>query len=86
LPPGYNDAAYVMVIGVCAGARGQRIGAFLLGDAVARIHKPWGGGMMPPVWALVAPANAASVDFPANIRRPAAGQHAAPRREEDQLF
>lgn len=60
LPPDYLDAAYVMVIAVAAGARRQRIGDFLLSDALSCIHTSWGGGAMPPVWACVAPANTKS--------------------------
>jgi ribosomal protein S18 acetylase RimI-like enzyme len=66
-PTPVPDAAYVGVIGVHEAFRGwrlpdgaTRIGDFLLHDGLDKIQTGWGGGPMPPVWALVAPANAAS--------------------------
>jgi ribosomal protein S18 acetylase RimI-like enzyme len=60
------DAAYVLVIGVNAPFRGFRtaagigMGDVLLLDALAQIRERWGGDVMPPVWALIAPENARS--------------------------
>jgi ribosomal protein S18 acetylase RimI-like enzyme len=60
------DAAYIAVIAVPSSRRGnrlpdgRRIGDFLLDDALAVIRTAWGGGVMPPVWALIDPSNTAS--------------------------
>ena len=65
--PPISDAAYICAIGVPKDCRGKyrlpdgtRIGDFLLADALAQIHLAWGGGSMPPVWALIDGANTAS--------------------------
>lgn len=67
------DAAYIAVIGIPLSCRGKyrlpdgrRVGEFLLDDALEVVHRVWGGGSMPPVWALIAPANQASHDLFAN--------------------
>lgn len=52
----YADAAYISIIAVAAGFRGQRIGDFLLGDALACISTAVGASM-PLVWAMIAPGN-----------------------------
>lgn len=67
------DAAYTAVIGIPLSCRGKyrlpdgrRVGEFLLDDALEVVHRVWGGGSMPPVWALITPANQASHDLFAN--------------------
>lgn len=61
------DAAYIAVIAVPLSCRGKhrlpdgtRLGEFLLKDALRLIHLAWGGGSMPPVWALIDGSNAPS--------------------------
>jgi ribosomal protein S18 acetylase RimI-like enzyme len=64
--PNDPDAAYVGLIGVNGTFRGKRdhngsrFGDVLLEDALRSIRDRWGGGPMPPVWAMVAPENTAS--------------------------
>lgn len=61
------DAAYIQVIAIPLSCRGKyrlpgglRLGEFLLMDALRVIQVMWGGGSMPPVWALIDASNAAS--------------------------
>jgi hypothetical protein len=60
------DDAYIALIAVSAACRGRRLpdgtrlGGLLLGDALMRIKRLWGGPPMPPVWAIISPGNIAS--------------------------
>jgi hypothetical protein len=64
--PGDPDAAYVAIIGISAEFRGYRtpngtrLGALLLADALQEIKTRGNAPPMPPVWALIDPANGAS--------------------------
>jgi ribosomal protein S18 acetylase RimI-like enzyme len=60
------DAAYIFLVAVNEPFRGwrtpdnKRFGDVLVEDALEQIRERWGGGPMPPVWALVDRANDAS--------------------------
>jgi ribosomal protein S18 acetylase RimI-like enzyme len=64
--PNDPDAAYVALIGINGPFRGKhdhngsKLGDVLLDDALRAIREGWGGGPMPPTWAMVAPNNRAS--------------------------
>jgi ribosomal protein S18 acetylase RimI-like enzyme len=61
LPP-FQDAAYIALITVAGSFRGQRVGDFLLSDALDVISRARQAqqAAMPMVWAMIAPANQSS--------------------------